>query len=169
MSLRGPGTDGLSLIRSTLPRKAAKHSQRTHCGAGVFLLRAGVAQRVTVAAVPALPGLGEVLEPGAGYAEGAVDAKAAAVSSSAGRRVGDGPPARPGWHDACVTLPTPCPADLVPEATGLDAYTAVYQQAKRQRAVFVAVECQAQRWTVKVDTLTAGPSYAVDDSVIEPL
>ncbi|WP_406190982.1 hypothetical protein OG331_50265 [Streptomyces sp. NBC_01017] len=68
-----------------------------------------------------------------------------------------------------MTLPTPCPADLIPEATGLDAYTAVYQQAKRQRAVFVAVECQAQFWTVKVDTLTAGPSYAVDDTVIETL
>jgi hypothetical protein len=68
-----------------------------------------------------------------------------------------------------MTLPTPCPADLVPEATGLDANTAVYQQAKRQRAVFVAVECQAQRWTVKVDTLTAGPSYDVDDTVIETL
>ncbi|WP_369275813.1 hypothetical protein AB5J55_42960 [Streptomyces sp. R11] len=100
-------------------------------------------------------------------------------SSSAGRRVGDGCPfrremsvclpARPGWHDARMTLPTPCPADLVPEATGLDAYTAVYQQAKRQGAVFVAVECQAQFWTVKVDTLTAGPSYVVDETVMEAL
>ncbi|WP_406190353.1 hypothetical protein OG331_51730 [Streptomyces sp. NBC_01017] len=68
-----------------------------------------------------------------------------------------------------MTLPTPCPADLIPEATGLGAYTAVYQQAKRQRAVLVAVERQAQLWTVTVDTLTAGPAYAVADTVIEAL
>ncbi len=52
-------------------------------------------------------------------------------------------------------LPTPCPADLVPDATGEDAFNAAYRSAMQQRAVFVAVECQAQRWTVKADALTA--------------
>ncbi|MET8615675.1 hypothetical protein [Streptomyces misionensis] len=52
-------------------------------------------------------------------------------------------------------LPTPCPADLVPDATGQDAFNAAYRAAMQQRAVFVAVECQAQRWTVKADALTA--------------
>ncbi|MFV0131756.1 hypothetical protein ACLGIH_00425 [Streptomyces sp. HMX87] len=40
------------------------------------------------------------------------------------------------------SLPTPCPADLIPDATGLDAFQAAYTQAKQQRVVFVAVESQ---------------------------
>ncbi|MGW0771859.1 hypothetical protein [Streptomyces sp. NPDC002676] len=48
-------------------------------------------------------------------------------------------------------LPTSYPADLIPDATGPDAFNAAYRAAKRQRAVFVAVACQAERWTVKAD------------------
>ncbi|MGW0926967.1 hypothetical protein ACWD3J_49810 [Streptomyces sp. NPDC002755] len=33
------------------------------------------------------------------------------------------------------------------------------------RAVFVAIESDGTRWTVKADTLTAGPGHSVDDSV----
>ncbi len=66
-------------------------------------------------------------------------------------------------------LPIPCPAGLVPDATGVDAFLAVYRQAKRQRAAFIAVERQGLRWTVKADTLTAGPHHVVDDSVYEAI
>ncbi|MGW3736468.1 hypothetical protein [Streptomyces sp. NPDC005148] len=37
-------------------------------------------------------------------------------------------------------LPTPCPADLVPDATAVDVFYAAYKQAKRQHAAFIAVE-----------------------------
>lgn len=63
-------------------------------------------------------------------------------------------------------LPTPCPADRIPDATGLDAFNAAYKAAKRQQAVFVAVECQAQRWTVKADALTA-PQHTIDTTVYD--
>ncbi|AXE27976.1 hypothetical protein C0216_31055 (plasmid) [Streptomyces globosus] len=52
-------------------------------------------------------------------------------------------------------LPTPCPADLIPDATGQDAFNAAYRQAQQQRAVFVAIESQGPRWAVKADALTA--------------
>jgi hypothetical protein len=65
-------------------------------------------------------------------------------------------------------LPTPCPADLIPDATGLDAINLAYKAAKQQRAVFVAVECQAQRWTVKADALTA-PQHTIDATVYDAL
>ncbi|MEV3993948.1 hypothetical protein AB0J57_34235 [Streptomyces sp. NPDC049837] len=42
-------------------------------------------------------------------------------------------------------LPVPCPADLVPDATGSEAFNAAYKQAKQQRAVFVAVERHGPR------------------------
>ncbi|MFM9584250.1 hypothetical protein [Streptomyces caniscabiei] len=58
-------------------------------------------------------------------------------------------------------LPTPCPADQVPDATAVDAFNTAYRQAKRQNAVFVAVESQGRRWTVQADALTAGPVYFV--------
>ncbi|WP_234325667.1 hypothetical protein [Streptomyces sp. NRRL S-146] len=32
-------------------------------------------------------------------------------------------------------------------------------------AVFVAIESDGPRWTVKADTLTAGPGHSVDDTV----
>ncbi|WP_258527970.1 hypothetical protein [Streptomyces sp. NBRC 110611] len=35
------------------------------------------------------------------------------------------------------------------------------------RAVFVAIESDGLRWTVKADTLTAGPEFSVDDTVNE--
>lgn len=64
-------------------------------------------------------------------------------------------------------LPTPCPAGLIPDATGLDASTP-RKAAKQQRAVFVAVERQADRWTVKADALTA-PQHAVDTTVYDAI
>jgi hypothetical protein len=64
-------------------------------------------------------------------------------------------------------LAIPCPADLIPEATGADAFNAAYRQAEQQRVVFVAVECQGPRWTAKADALTAGPDHAVDDAVYD--
>ncbi|PWI04502.1 hypothetical protein DIZ27_44960 [Streptomyces sp. NWU339] len=33
-----------------------------------------------------------------------------------------------------------CPAGLIPDATGFDAFDAAYNQAKQQRTVFVAIE-----------------------------
>ena len=62
-------------------------------------------------------------------------------------------------------LPTPCPAHLIPDATGTGAFHAAYRQAMAQQAVFVAIECERQQWTVKADTLTAGPGHTVDDAV----
>ncbi|MFF9852971.1 hypothetical protein [Streptomyces litmocidini] len=62
-------------------------------------------------------------------------------------------------------LPTPCPAHLVPDATGVGSFNAAYQQAQSQQAVFIAIESQGPRWTVKADTLTAGPGHPVDDAV----
>ncbi|GGW70026.1 hypothetical protein [Streptomyces xantholiticus] len=61
-------------------------------------------------------------------------------------------------------LPAPCPADLIPDATGIDAFNAAYKAAKRQQTVFVAVERQGHHWTVKADTITA-PQHTVDDTV----
>ncbi|MFJ9847600.1 hypothetical protein ACIRYZ_45730 [Kitasatospora sp. NPDC101155] len=65
-------------------------------------------------------------------------------------------------------LPVPCPAHLVPDATGTntDAFHDAYRQAMVHRAVFVAIESEArQQWNVKADTLTAGPDHAVEDTV----
>lgn len=61
-------------------------------------------------------------------------------------------------------LPIPCPADLIPNATGLDAFNTAYQAAKTARAVYIGVEHYGQRWTVKADTLTAAPQHTVDDT-----
>ncbi|MET9072481.1 hypothetical protein ABZX95_09885 [Streptomyces sp. NPDC004232] len=52
-------------------------------------------------------------------------------------------------------LPIPCPADLIPDATGLDAFNTVYRAAEQQQAVFIAVERQGPRWTVNADVLSA--------------
>ncbi|MFD6182995.1 hypothetical protein [Streptomyces goshikiensis] len=62
-------------------------------------------------------------------------------------------------------LPTPCPAHLVPDVTGVGDFSTVYQQAQAQHAVFIAIEGQGPRWTVKADTLTAGPEHVVEDTV----
>ncbi|MFE2737919.1 hypothetical protein [Streptomyces sp. NPDC059349] len=51
-------------------------------------------------------------------------------------------------------LPTPCPADRIPDATGLEAFEAACKEAKEQRVVFIAVEEQGPLWTVKADALT---------------
>lgn len=60
-------------------------------------------------------------------------------------------------------LPIPCPGDLIPDATG--RFDAAYRAAKAQRAVFVGIEREGERWTVKADALTAGPGHVVDDAV----
>ncbi|MFF1594080.1 hypothetical protein ACFVY0_39210 [Streptomyces sp. NPDC058286] len=61
-------------------------------------------------------------------------------------------------------LPTPCPADRIPDATGLKAFEAACKEAKEQRVVFIAVEQvggPGPRWTVKADALTA-PQHTID-------
>ncbi|WP_330347676.1 hypothetical protein [Streptomyces sp. NBC_00582] len=60
-------------------------------------------------------------------------------------------------------LPIACPGHLIPDAT--DAFDAAYRAAKAQRAVFIAIEREGQRWTVKADALTAGPGHTVDEAV----
>ncbi|MFG3208035.1 hypothetical protein [Streptomyces sp. NPDC048192] len=65
-------------------------------------------------------------------------------------------------------LPTPCPAELIPDASATAAYNAAYKAAKEQHAVFVAIECQAQRWTVKPDALTA-PAHAISNAVYDAI
>ncbi|MEU1107167.1 hypothetical protein ABZ408_40465 [Streptomyces tibetensis] len=64
-------------------------------------------------------------------------------------------------------LPIPCPRDLIPDAT--HAFGAVYRAARAQGVVFVAIEREGQRWTVKADALTAGPGHVVDGAVNEAL
>ncbi len=64
-----------------------------------------------------------------------------------------------------LPLPVPCPADLVPDATGTGAFHAAYRQAMAQRVVFVAIEHDGPTWTVKADALTASPSHIGDDTV----
>ncbi|MFB8267618.1 hypothetical protein ACFC96_13540 [Streptomyces sp. NPDC055955] len=64
-------------------------------------------------------------------------------------------------------LPIPCPADQIPDATGLEAFEAACKAAKEQRVVFIAVEEQGgpnPRWTVKADALTA-PQHTIDPTV----
>ncbi|MER5582304.1 hypothetical protein ABT090_11740 [Streptomyces asoensis] len=62
-------------------------------------------------------------------------------------------------------LPVPCPARLIPDASGAEAFHRTYRQAVADNAVFVAVESDGPRWTVKADTLPAGPGHSVDDTV----
>ncbi|MEW2160593.1 hypothetical protein AB0950_35840 [Streptomyces sp. NPDC007189] len=67
-------------------------------------------------------------------------------------------------------MPVPCPAHLIPDATGTgtDAFHDAYRNAMARNAVFVAIEFEARRrWTVKADTLTAGPGHTVADAVNE--
>ncbi|MGW7824689.1 hypothetical protein ACWGLF_43075 [Streptomyces puniciscabiei] len=67
-------------------------------------------------------------------------------------------------------LPVPCPAHLIPDATGTDAFHDAYRNAMAQHVVFVAIEFERrQRWTVKADTLTAGPDHTVADAINEEL
>ncbi|TQJ92337.1 hypothetical protein [Streptomyces sp. SLBN-31] len=63
-------------------------------------------------------------------------------------------------------LPVPCPARLIPDVTGAEAFRGAYREAMGRNAVFVAIESEAPRqWTVKADTLTAGADHAVADVV----
>ncbi|MFD6036891.1 hypothetical protein ACFWHF_20530 [Streptomyces griseoincarnatus] len=61
-------------------------------------------------------------------------------------------------------LPVPCPAHLVPDATGTHAFHDAYRTAMAHNAVFVAIEAEGQHWTVKADTLTAGSGRRVTDA-----
>ncbi|MFE4777888.1 hypothetical protein [Streptomyces sp. NPDC056713] len=55
----------------------------------------------------------------------------------------------------------PCPADRIPDATGMDAFNAACKAAKEQRVVFISVEEQGSSlWTVKADALTA-PQHTI--------
>ncbi|MFG2358668.1 hypothetical protein [Streptomyces sp. NPDC048521] len=63
------------------------------------------------------------------------------------------------------SLPIPCPAHLIPYATGTNAFHDAYRNAMAHNAVFVAIESEGQRWTVKADTLTAGSGHTVADAV----
>ncbi|MGW3046204.1 hypothetical protein ACWC9T_40975 [Kitasatospora sp. NPDC001159] len=63
-------------------------------------------------------------------------------------------------------LPVPCPAHLIPDATGTNAFHDAYRNAMAHNAVFVAIESEKrQQWTVKADTLTAGSDHTVADAV----
>ncbi|MGW3141436.1 hypothetical protein [Streptomyces sp. NPDC001139] len=67
-------------------------------------------------------------------------------------------------------LPAPCPAHLIPDATGAEAFHDTYRNAIAHRAVFVAVECEDRdQWTVKADTLPAGPGHTVSETVHEAI
>ncbi|MFE5548583.1 hypothetical protein ACFQ71_32825 [Streptomyces sp. NPDC056534] len=61
-------------------------------------------------------------------------------------------------------LPVPCPAHLIPDATGIEAFSTAYQAAQEQRAVFIAIEHHGPQWTVKADTLTA-PQHTISAAV----
>lgn len=80
------------------------------------------------------------------------------------------PPARrlhrhaPGTMLPMKPLPIPCPADRIPNATGLDAFNAAYKAAKTAKAVYVGIERRGQQWSVKADVLTAAPQHALDDT-----
>ncbi|MET8897978.1 hypothetical protein [Streptomyces albogriseolus] len=62
-------------------------------------------------------------------------------------------------------LMVPCPAHLIPDATGTNAFHDAYRNAMAHNAVFVAIEGEGQQWTVKADTLTAGSGHTVADAV----
>ncbi|MFB7504264.1 hypothetical protein [Streptomyces broussonetiae] len=65
-------------------------------------------------------------------------------------------------------LPVPCPAHLIPDATGTDAFHDVYRNAMAHNVVFVAIEFERRRrWIVKADTLTAGSHHAVTGDLNE--
>jgi len=69
-------------------------------------------------------------------------------------------------HNALMQpLPVPCPAHLIPNASGTKAFHQAYRQAMAHGVVFVAVESDGPRWTVKADTLTAGPGHPADNTV----
>ncbi|MFE5548888.1 hypothetical protein ACFQ71_34385 [Streptomyces sp. NPDC056534] len=61
-------------------------------------------------------------------------------------------------------LPVPCPAGLIPDATGIEAFSAAYRAAREQQAVFIAIEHHGPRWMVKADTLTA-PQHTINTPV----
>ncbi|MFI1769157.1 hypothetical protein ACH41H_45000 [Streptomyces sp. NPDC020800] len=63
-------------------------------------------------------------------------------------------------------LPTPCPADLIPEVTSLGVCNAATRAAREQGVVWVGVERQGDRWTVKADVLTA-PQHVIDDTAYD--
>jgi hypothetical protein len=60
------------------------------------------------------------------------------------------------------SVPLPCPAGHIPDATGISAFNAAYETARAAGAVFVCIARSGQRWTVKADTFTA-PAHVVDE------
>ncbi|MGW4519034.1 hypothetical protein ACWEO4_45840 [Streptomyces sp. NPDC004393] len=65
-------------------------------------------------------------------------------------------------------LPTPCPADLIPEVTSMDVCNAATKAAKNQGAVWVAIERQGGGWAVKADALTA-PHHTIDTAAYDAI
>ncbi|MGW3100249.1 hypothetical protein ACWDCC_43230 [Streptomyces sp. NPDC001102] len=62
-------------------------------------------------------------------------------------------------------LPAPCPAHLIPDATGAEAFQEAYRNAMAHHVVFVAIESEnSGLWTVKADTLPAG-NHTVTETV----
>ncbi|MEU1077741.1 MULTISPECIES: hypothetical protein [unclassified Streptomyces] len=59
--------------------------------------------------------------------------------------------------------PIACPADRIPDATGVTAFNRAYGEARDAGAVFVCIARSGQRWTVKTDTSTAAPGHTVSD------
>ncbi|MGY5032943.1 hypothetical protein ACWC9U_19020 [Streptomyces sp. 900116325] len=74
----------------------------------------------------------------------------------------------PGRIDSHGPAADPLPPDLVPDATGLEAFEAACKEAMQQQAVFIAVERQGPRWTVKADPLTA-PQHAISTEAYEAI
>ncbi|MFH8804499.1 hypothetical protein ACH4F6_33820 [Streptomyces sp. NPDC017936] len=66
-------------------------------------------------------------------------------------------------------LQVPCPAHLVPDATGTNAFHDAYRNAVTHNAVFVAIESEGQQWTVKADTLAAGSGHMVAGAVSDAI
>ncbi|MFI6416922.1 hypothetical protein ACIBG6_05780 [Streptomyces sp. NPDC050842] len=63
-------------------------------------------------------------------------------------------------------LPIPCPAERIPDASGLNGFDAAYRAARQQRAVFIALESEGPRRRIEVDTLTA-PEHTVGTGVYD--
>ncbi|WP_435059670.1 hypothetical protein [Streptomyces sp. bgisy060] len=57
--------------------------------------------------------------------------------------------------------PIACPADRIPDATGVTAFNRASGEARDAGTVFVCVARSGQRWTVKTDTSTAAPGHTV--------
>ncbi|MGW2406033.1 hypothetical protein ACWCXK_16050 [Streptomyces sp. NPDC001739] len=70
---------------------------------------------------------------------------------------------------AMQPVPTPCPPDLIPDVSEEGTYYAASDRQHGSAPCSSPSSCQAQLWTVKADTLTAGPDHTVDDRVTEKI